>query len=228
MKLIDLTHTLTPEIPTWYGNCGFYIEITKNYENEGEVKFCNQKLTLEAGVGTHMDAPVHCIPGSLSIADLPLDVLISPGVMIDISEKAHENYSLTLQDILSFEESHGKIPAGAFVMVYTGWSRHWLTPESYRNEYRFPSISKEAAVFLLKRGVNGLGIDTLSPDRPESGYPVHQLLLAKGKYIIENIANAHLLPPLGSQIFALPLKIAGATEAPMRLIAIIPEVGKEL
>lgn len=68
----------------------------------------------------------------------------------------------------------------------------------------------------------GLGIDTLSPDRPNEGYPVHRTLLSAGKYIIENIANSEQLPPTGSFVLALPLKIRQATEAPMRLIGLLP------
>lgn len=67
----------------------------------------------------------------------------------------------------------------------------------------------------------GLGIDTLSPDRPGAGYPVHQLFLGAGKYLIENVANAVKLPAVGSYILALPLKLLQGTEAPLRLVALI-------
>lgn len=220
MKLIDLTHMLTPQVPTWNGNCGFHIEVVKNYGNGDEVRFRNNTLSFEAGIGTHMDAPAHCIPDAVAIGDLSLTDLISPGVMIDVSLKAHESYTLTPLDVENFETQYNKIEKNSFVIIYTGWGKRCPNPEDYRNKYRFPSISKEAAELLLERKIKGLGIDTLSPDRPESGYPVHQLLLGSGKYIIENIANAHLLPPKGFYVFALPLKIQGATESPIRLIAL--------
>jgi kynurenine formamidase len=223
MRVVDLTHPLSPDVPTWKGNCGFRIQITKDYGNGEGTKFRNQDFSLEAGVGTHMDAPAHCIQGALAIADLPLEELISPCVVIDISDKANETYSLLPQDIEEFERKHGSIETSAFIIVYTGWSRFWPDPEAYRNDYRFPSIFPPAAEMLLERKMKGLGIDTLSPDRPESGYPVHQLLLGAGKYIVENVANANLLSPKGWQAFALPLKIIGATESPMRLIALSPE-----
>lgn len=85
-------------------------------------------------------------------------------------------------------------------------------------------MQKEAAHFLLSRKIVGLGIDTLSPDRPDNGYPVHAALLGAGKYIIENIANADSLPSVGSFILALPIKIKEGTEAPIRLIALIDEL----
>lgn len=52
-------------------------------------------------------------------------------------------------------------------MIQTGWSKFWDKPEKYHNNYIFPSVSLEAAKIFLKRGVSALGIDTLSPDRPE-------------------------------------------------------------
>lgn len=74
----------------------------------------------------------------------------------------------------------------------------------------------------MSRGIVGLGIDTLSPDRLDDGYPVHRILLNSGRYIVENIANSEQLPPTGSFVMAFPLKIKQATEAPMRLIGLLP------
>ena len=64
-------------------------------------------------------------------------------------------------------------------------------------------------------------IDTLSPDLPSSGFPVHKHVLGAGKYIVENIANASKLPPVGSITLAMPIKVAGLTEAPIRLIGLL-------
>ncbi len=57
-------------------------------------------------------------------------------------------------------------------------------------------------------------------DREEDGFPVHQLLLNSGKYIIENIANCNKLPPTGASIIALPIKVKNGTEAPIRLVGV--------
>lgn len=86
---------------------------------------------------------------------------------------------------------------------------------------QFPSVSKEAAQLLVERNIKGLGIDTLGPDTAESGYPVHQVILGQGKYLVENVANADLLPPVGSTILVAPLYILGGTEAPIRLIGFV-------
>ena len=181
-------------------------------------------MTLFAGLGTHMDAPAHCISGAKTIDAFTLNELIGPCVVIDVSEKSHADYRLLPETIIAFEQKYGPISVGSFVIIRTGWDRFWNEPEKYRNNLQFPSISHEAALLLLERKIVGLGIDTLSPDTPHSGYPVHQTLLKAGIYLIENVANSEKLPPKGSISLALPLKIEEATEAPMRFIALIENI----
>ena len=141
--------------------------------------------------------------------------------MIDISKKAHETYRVSEEDIQHFEEQHGVIQKNSFVIIHTGWDKFWNEPDKYRNHLKFPTLSKEAAELLLKREIVGLGVDTLSPDNEEDGFAVHQLILGSGKYIVENIANAALIPPTGAYSLALPIKIQDGTESPIRLIAAI-------
>jgi kynurenine formamidase len=166
-----------------------------------------------------MDAPLHCIPDEVSIADIPLQSLIVSCRVIDVSDKADERYCVSSDDISRFENEHGMIPKNTFIIFYTGWDKWWPQPKKYRNELVFPSVSKEAAALLLTRDIVGIGIDTLSPDAGDSGFPVHQLILGAGKYIIENIHNAKQLGPI-AQIIALPIKIQDGTEAPVRLVGI--------
>jgi kynurenine formamidase len=223
--IIDLTHTIDANIPTWEGECGFEHRIQSDYaESTGEVKFRIGAFKMLAGIGTHLDAPAHCIPGGMTIDQIPLAQLMAPCLVIDISSHCHADYRISADDIKNFERQFSPIPPGAFVMFKTGWECFWLDPEKYRNHYQFPSISKDAALMLLEKQVCGLAIDTLSPDRPEDGYPVHQLFLQAGKWIVENAANLHLLPPIGSFILPVPIKVKQATEAPIRLLAFLPNV----
>ena len=107
------------------------------------------------------------------------------------------------------------------MILYTGWEKYWHNGEKYINNHKFPSIDKSTALLLLERNISGLGIDTLSADTGANGFPVHQAILGAGKYLVENITNAKALPPVGAKTFVLPIKIKDATEAPIRLIAII-------
>ncbi|MDA0910752.1 MAG: cyclase family protein [Proteobacteria bacterium] len=188
---------------------------------EGEDKFRVMKVGMHAGIGTHMDAPSHCIPGGRFIHDFDVNDLAMPCVVIDISDKCHERYSLSAQDVEDFESKHGKIEGGSYVFVQTGWSKFWRTTLQYNNNHVFPSVSSEAASLLLERGVSALGIDTLSPDRPEDSFKVYKAFLGADKIIIENVANLDIMPPTGGFVMVLPMKIKDGTEAPLRLAGLI-------
>lgn len=219
---IDLTHVLTPDVPSWGGGCSFHHEITLDYDDcTSGTEFRVQGIKMGAGVGTHIDAPLHCIRGAMDVASLPLHQLITPCVVIDVSSIANETYSVTPNDVRHFEMRYGKIKKNTFVIVRTGWDKFWSEPDNYRNNLQFPTISLNAAELLLERDIAGLGIDTLSPESDVDGFPVHRLILGKGKYIIENIANTSLIPPIGAHTLALPLKIQDGTESPIRLIAAV-------
>lgn len=221
-KLIDLTHTLDSNIPTWDGGCGFNHDLVIDYADcKNEDKFRVMKLSMQAGIGTHMDAPSHCIPGGKCIHEFEINDLCMPCIVINVSSKAHERYSVSSKDIRDFESIHGTIKQGSCVMIYSGWGRFWNDPEKYRNNHLFPSVTADAANLLLERGVAALGIDTLSPDRPEDGFKVHQAFLAKNKILIENAANLDKMPTIGAYVMVLPIKVNDGTEAPVRLVGLI-------
>lgn len=222
IKLIDLTHTLSEEIPTWGGHCGFHHQISSDYnDSTTDTKFRVHKIEMQAGIGTHMDAPAHCFAGGNSIADINLEQLFVPCIVIDIPVHASDDYELMPEDIIQYEKNITKIEKNTFVIVRTGWGKYWNNPGKYRNELNFPTISKAAARMLIEKNVVGIGIDTLSPDNQKNDFSVHNTVLGAGKYIIENIANADLLPAHGSMICAMPIKIKDGTEAPIRLVGII-------
>ena len=222
-NVIDLTHEVNPDIPTWDLTCGYYIKTMRDYKHcEGEFKFRSQCLDIRASAGTHMDAPSHCFEGGLDICDIPIDQLIAPCVVIDVTSKVHERYKVSVEDINQFEKQYGEIKPGSIVLFYTGWSRFWHEPKKYHNNLVFPSISADAAQLLLEKQVNGIGIDTLSPDCDEKGSFVHSILLGANKYIIENVAHADTLPPIGATLLVMPLRVKGAAESPVRLVALLP------
>lgn len=221
-KLVDLTQPLSPNTPTWNGSCGFCSEIKKDYDKMFRV----EQFKMHAGIGTHMDAPSHRFEGGSSIADIPLDQLIVAACVIDVSERAEADYEVSIEDIEGYESIYGAIPSGSFVIAYTGWSRFWQEPSAYRNvdakgQMHFPAFSAKAVELLLRRGIVGIGIDTLSPDCLDADFSVHRLILGEGKYIIENIADCSQMPAKGAYIIALPLR-AESSESPIRMIGLIP------
>lgn len=223
-KIIDLTQPLFENVPTWEGSCGFCLKIKKDYDQVVRVN----RLEMDAGIGTHLDAPNHLINGGLSIDKIPLDQLITHACVIDVSAKAYEDYELSVEDIEKYERVYGLIPKGSVVIAYTGWSRFWLDVKAYRNldsngQMHFPAFSGKAVEVLLTRDIAGIAIDTLSPDCLDMSFPVHRLILGNRKYIIENIGDCSQIPPKGAYLIALPLKIQDCTESPLRVVALVPK-----
>lgn len=218
MQIIDLTQTLQPGIPDWDGCCGFQIKS----ETTDEIRL--QELATPAGIGTHMDAPAHFFIGGTDIASIDIKHCMGEAIVIDARDKTTPDYFLSVSDIQNFEQQNGQISPQSIVLLLTGWQQYWHTPERYLNKdssgHRiFPGFSAAAAEYLLRKDINGIGIDTLSPDGSHRCFPVHRSILGAGKYILENLCNLQYLPPRGAQLIALPLKIANGTEAPARVIA---------
>ncbi len=216
-KIIDLTHTLNSDIPSWDGGCCFKANIFLDYKDGVRV----QTIEGKAGCGTHMDAPAHFIEGGKTIDLLDLKELMTECVVIRPENEVDESYLVMPKNIEDFENKNGKIGPGTFVIFHTGWDKYWLTLDKFKNDLKFPSVHPDTAKILLERGISGIGIDTLSPDAVGDAFPVHMAVLGAGKYIVENIANAGELPARGAKVMIMPIKIEGGTEAPIRLVGIV-------
>ena len=220
-ELIDLTHPLHEGVPTWSGRCGFRLEIRLDYDQGLRV----HSFKSHAGIGTHMDAPSHFIPGGLNIDQIPLEHLLAPACVLDLREFAGPDFLVELRYVESYEKKYGPIPAGAVVIAFTGWDRYWNQPEKYRNpdktgKMHFPGFSAACAEALSQRPIAGIGIDTLSPDGANKGFPVHLAMLGAGKYILENLAALERMPAKGAFILSLPIPLVGASESVIRAIAL--------
>lgn len=225
-KIIDLTHLITNSVPTWQGTASFSFTIIKDY-HQG---FRTQQFSISSNIGTHIDAPGHVDEKAGMIDTIPLTQLVVPACVIDVSAKIANNpdYRISVHDIDAFEKKYGKIPAHCLCIGYTGWSSRWEEHQQYSNRdenntMHFPGFSIEAAQLLISRNIAGIAIDTFSPDGGDEKVPIHKMILKANIYIIENIANGHLLPPTGAFVIALPLKILDAVEAPARVIGLIPQ-----
>ena len=220
---VDLSHSLHEGVPTWSGGCGFRLEVKIDYEDGLRA----QTVRGHAGVGTHIDAPAHFFKGAACVGDIPLENLIVPVCILDLRKKMDPDFLVMPGDIDAFELKHGKIGKGSLVIAYTGWEKFWHEPERYRNpdkngKMHFPGFSKEAAKELVKRKVAGIGIDALSPDGSNEGFPVHEEILGAGSYILENLANLSLMPVVGAYAIALPPKVKEGVESVARVVGLVP------
>ncbi|MGI9202407.1 MAG: cyclase family protein [Woeseiaceae bacterium] len=184
--------------------------------------------------GTHIDAPVHFAKEGLSTDELPLENLIAPAVVIDVSAKAAADptYRLSVADVNRFESSYGEIPAGTIVLMRTDWSTRWPDAMRYLGDdtpgdasnLKFPGFGAAATRLLVEeRAVGMLGIDTASVDYgPSQDFIAHQIGAAQGIPNLENLTNLAALPATGSIIMALPMKIQGGSGGPVRVVALVP------
>jgi kynurenine formamidase len=184
--------------------------------------------------GTHLDAPIHFAAKGLTSDAIPLEQLIAPVVVIDVAGKAAANadYRLTADDVKTWEARNGAIGAGTIVLLRTGWGKRWPDRKAYfgddtpgaTNKLHFPSFSEESArLLVIERHVAAIGVDTASIDYgPSTDFIVHRVALGANVPGLENVANLERLPARGAWLMALPMKIAGGSGGPVRIVALVP------
>jgi kynurenine formamidase len=234
-KVVDLSHSFDANTIYWPTSpSGFELKpLHKGVTKGGFFYFANSFCAPEHG-GTHLDAPMHFAEGHWTSADIPAERFIGPAVVIDIADKAAKDpdYLLTPDDIVAWEAAHGRIPDGTIILLRTGWSARWPDKKAYLGDdtpgdasrLHFPSFGPEAATLLVgARHARLLGVDTASVDHgPSRDFLVHRIVAAANVSGLENLTNLDQLPPTGSIVIALPIKIAGGSGGPARIIAIAP------
>jgi kynurenine formamidase len=184
--------------------------------------------------GTHLDAPIHFAEGRQTADQIPLEKLVGPAVVIDVSDRASANadYRLTADDVRAWERRHGTIGPHTIVLLRTGWGTRWPNRKEYFGDDRpgatdnlhFPSYGEDAARLLVnERRVAALGVDTASIDYGQSrDFIVHRIANGANVPGFENVANLERLPPRGAFVIALPMKIARGSGGPLRIVAAVP------
>ena len=224
-RVLDLTHTLTPDFPTGSGQQQLTLERLSTWPTDDWNVF---RWHVHEHTGTHLDAPFH--RSDKDSADLiPASRLVGPLAIVDIRCKtaANPDAELTLNDLKLWESQHGRLPDGCIVAMCSGWDAHVRTAK-FRNAssdgvLHTPGFHAEAAEFLLaERNVKGIVVDTLSLDRGLSqDFPVHVRWLGSNRWGLECAANLGELPRRGATLIVGGPKIAGASGGPSRVIALL-------
>jgi kynurenine formamidase len=236
VRLVDLTHPFNvnsiywPTTPSGFG----YAQLA-NGRTEGGWYYAAGAFQAPEHGGTHLDAPVHFKENGATVDQIPLERLVAPLFVIDISSNCSSNpdYELLLGDIVSFEIRNGLIPKGAAVVLRTGWSSRYGEKRQYLGDdtpgeasnLHFPGFGEEAMrVLVEQRGVGAVGLDTASLDPGKSTeFLAHRIAAAAGVPGFENLTNLDKVPAKGAWLLALPMKIEGGSGGPLRAVAMVPE-----
>jgi len=235
--ILDMTYPFDNASIYWPNAQGFSLEPESAGITEKGYWYAANFYSASEHGGTHADAPRHFAKDGRTIDQVPLAEWIGPAVVIDVREQCARNrdYLLSVADIENWEQQHGRIPAGAWVIMYTGFDTQWY-PDPVKvmgtdkkglpaiPYLSFPGFSKESAEFLTtQRTITGIALDTPSIDYGKSeDFVVHRVICGADKLALENIANLDKLPPSGATLYVIPMDIRGATGAPARVFAIIP------
>jgi kynurenine formamidase len=232
-KVVDLTYSLNQDTVYWPNGEGFrHKKIDWKITPGGYWYAAGEFAAAEHG-GTHFDSPIHFGQGMTTLDKIPVSKLVGPLAVIDVTAASVKNvdYRATPDDVTAWEKANGTIAPGTIVLFRTGWGKRWPGKKAYLGSdvpgdvahLHFPGIAKETAELLVKRKVDGVGIDTASMDYgPSKDFIVHQVLNKANIYGLENVANAERLPAKGATIIALPIKIEDGSGGPARIIAILP------
>lgn len=236
-KILDMTYAYDENTIYWPNASPFKLTVEFRGMTEGGYWYAANFYSASEHGGTHADAPLHFAENGRTMDQIPIEEWIGPAVKIDVTAQCVRNrdYLLSVDDVKKWERKHGRIPAGAWVIMYTGIGTQFY-PDRKRvlgtdktgmaalSELSFPAFSQESAEFLTKeRKIKGIAIDTPSIDYGKSqNFRVHRIICGAGKLGLENIANLDKLPVKGAMLYVIPMLIKGGTGAPARAFAILP------
>lgn len=240
VEVIDLTAPLSSEtpilrLPEPFGNTiPFTLKEISRYDDRGPAWYWNDISTGEH-TGTHFDAPVHWVTGrdGEDVSQVPVDRLIAPAVVLDLSAEAGEDpdFLLEIEHVKLWQEANGPLPDGGWLLYRTGWDARSHDQKRFLNADEAgphtPGISVECARWLAEETpIAGLGVETVGTDAGaahgfEPAFPCHSFLLGAGKYGLTQLRNLDRLPVTGAVVVAPPLPIVGGSGSPVRVLALV-------
>jgi kynurenine formamidase len=209
MLTIDLSHVIHTGMPAYPGDETANVRHSHFVNRDG---FAQTVVSLSTHVGTHVDIAAHLFTDAPTLDRLGPDNFTGWGAVVDLTELdkpvIHQSDLAVLSDVEGLD----------FVLLFTGWDRHWKTDRYYTD---FPTLSETACRYLGGLELKGIGLDTPSPDPVKShNMPAHKALLDHGLVIVENLTNLGELPPDGFLFCCLPMRIRDGEGSPVRAVGI--------
>lgn len=222
-EVTDMSHTLSAEFPTYFGEPGFSAEQVFGFDADG---FNLKQLSINEHTGTHIDAPLHFSADGASVDQLPVTSLVAPLCVIDIAPRAEDDSDaqVTPEDVAAWIEANGEIPDNACVAMHSGWGTK-ADSDAFRGfdgeAMHFPGFHADAANMLMEdTGARSIAVDTLSLDHgPSADFAVHYAWLPTGRFGIECLANLDKVPASGATLVIGAPKHKGGTGGPARIFA---------
>ena len=214
MKVVDLTHFISEDMPVYPGTEGPKLSPANTYEKDG---FKETLMTMYTHTGTHMDPPAHLFHGRTTLDQFPIEQFIGRALVIDCTDLADGQCVP-----LSYSTRYGRKAEDAdFLLFHFGWDKFWGTDKYFGN---YPCLSNEAVDYLIAHRKKGVGLDVIGIDPiADMQLTIHRRLFAQNEIVvIENLTN---LDQVGDDLFwfmALPLKHVDADGSPIRAIAFWP------
>ena len=242
LRVVDLTQPLGPDtpvigLPPQFGaSPGVSIEVISRFDDRGPAWYWN---TIQMGehTGTHFDAPIHWITGrdlpDNACDTIPVRRFVGPACVVDVTADVAENedFLLTPEHVAGWEKEHGRIPAGSWVLLRTGWSKRG-DPAAFLNVQadgpHSPGFHHTTSRLLAEqRDVLGVGVETVGTDAGQAAtfeppFPNHTIMHGAGKFGLASLRNLDQLPPTGAIVIAAPLRIVHGSGSPLRVLAIAP------
>lgn len=209
MNIVDLSHTLSADMPVYPGTEQPQFVTGCSIEEDG---FLEQKITMYSHTGTHVDAPAHLLKDGKTLGQLGINHFCGSALLLNF-----ESSNETTIELLSLLVHEKEIKQVDFLLLYTGWSKYWGTATYFSG---YTTLTVEAAQWLSGLQLKGVGLDTISADVSDTeDYPVHKKLLGKDIVIVENLTHLHLLPQTNFTFACFPMKFEHADGSPVRAVA---------
>ena len=230
-RFVDLTQSFGPGIPHPAGLPDEDRATLFDHDTDG---FQTHRYSVVGQWGTHVDPPVHFVKGGRALDEIPVAEMVLPLVVLDISAaaRADPDYELRVEDVLAWEERHGRVPPGAFAALRSDWSKRWPDAASMANRDadgvgHWPGWGIPALRFLCdERGITACGHETTDTDAGRvvaaEGYPAETFILGRDRYQIELLTNLDQVAPAGAVVVATFPKPERGSGFPARVFAITP------
>lgn len=222
-EIVDLAHEMYHAMPNIGGAAVAFWPTTAFDKSEkisgGKVSMEARMMLMPEHAGTHLDVPRHCLREGRDVAQVPLERLVLPGHLLDLTHRKNGE-AISIQDLEAAEKASGKaIGEGCALLVWTGVDKDWGKPGFAMER---PYIPTDTAAWLVERGIALLGTDLIGMDDPaEWWWPTHRIWLEAEVCMVQQMRNLGALKGKEFLLVVAPIKLRDGTGCPVRPVALV-------